>query len=266
MFFVLSKVLGFFALPSNVIAVAGLLGVVLMATRLRRLGRIMAAASLVLLAVVGILPLGNLLLLPLEERFPPWDPSRGAPDGIIVLGGSIDPEVSAIHGTAALNESAERLTEAVALTRKYPAARLVFSGGDANLLFRHGAEADFALALLEDLGVPRERVLLEDRSRNTVENAIFTKALVKPKPDERWLLVTSAYHMPRAIGAFRAAAFPVEAYPVDWRTRGAAGATALTFISVADGLKRTDTALREWIGLAAYRLSHRTSALFPGPE
>jgi uncharacterized SAM-binding protein YcdF (DUF218 family) len=264
-FFILSKVLGFFALPSNFILVVGLIGVLLLMTRGRRAGITLATTSVVLLAVVGLSPLGNLLLLPLEERFPPWDPAHGAPDGVIVLGGSIDPEVSAVHGTPALNESAERLTAAVALARKYPAARIVFSGGNANLLFRHGSEADFALDLFADLGVARERVLLEERSRNTVENAVYTKALVKPKPGERWLLVTSGYHMPRAIGAFRAAGFPVEAYPVDWRTRGGAGA-ALTFISVADGLKRTDTALRECVGLVAYRLSGRISALFPGPE
>jgi uncharacterized SAM-binding protein YcdF (DUF218 family) len=265
MFFVLSKVLGFFALPSNLIIAAGLIGLLLVPTRWTRVGRALAAGSLVLLGVVGLSPFGNLLLLPLEERFPPWNPAHGAPDGIIVLGGSIDPDLSRERGTPALNETAERLTEAVALARRYPAARVAFTGGNGSLVFGEGSEADFALALFADLGVPRERVLLEGRSRNTVENARFTKALVKPAPGERWLLVTSAYHMPRAIGAFRAAGFPVEAYPVDWRTR-AGIAVALPFISVADGLKRTDTALREWIGLIAYRLSGRTSALFPGPD
>ena len=71
-----------------------------------------------------------------------------------------------------------------------------------------------------NLGIPAERIELEDRSRNTVENAVFTRALVNPKPNERWLLVTSAAHMPRAIGTFRQAGFPIEAYPVDWRTSG----------------------------------------------
>src|SRR5262249_59236292 len=105
MFFILSKVLGFFALPSNLIIVAGLIGLLLLLTRWKRTGRAIAAASLVLLAIIGLSPLGNLLLLPLEERFPPWNPAHGAPDGIIILGGSIDPEVSAVHGTAALNQS-----------------------------------------------------------------------------------------------------------------------------------------------------------------
>ncbi len=80
------------------------------------------------------------------------------------------------------------------------------------------AEADYLYPLLDSFGVPRERVMLENKSRNTAENAAFTKALVKPKPGERWLLVTSAQHMPRAVGCFRRVGFPVEAYPVDWHT------------------------------------------------
>ena len=157
------------------------------------------------------------------------------------------------------------MTAAVELARRYPSARIVFSGGDASVMFRGANESDIALALFEALGLPRERVLREDRSRNTAENAVFTKALVDPKPGERWLLVTSGYHMPRAIGSFRRAGFAVEAYPVDWRTRGGLGA-AIPFSSIGDGLRRTDTALREWVGLVTYRMAGRTSALFPGPE
>lgn len=103
---------------------------------------------------------------------------------------------------------------------------------------------------------------MERRSRNTYENAVFTKALVAPKPGERWLLVTSAYHMPRSVGLFRRAGFLVEPYPVDWRI----GERVFAFENVsADGLFRTDIAVREWLGLLAYRLSGRTGELLPGP-
>jgi len=265
MFFILAKVLGFFALPSNLIVVLGLTGLALTLTRFVRVGRSLAIVSLLLLAVAGWSPLGNLLMLPLEERFPAWDPGRGAPDGIIILGGAIDIQASVIRGVPELNEAAERMTAAVELARKYPAARIVFSGGEASLILRGANEADFALALFESLGLPHERVRLENRSRNTIENAEFSKALAQPKPGERWLLVTSAYHMPRAVGAFRGVGFAVEPYPVDWRTRGVEGA-AIPFGSVADGLKRTDTALREWIGLLAYRLAGRMPELFPAPK
>jgi uncharacterized SAM-binding protein YcdF (DUF218 family) len=112
--------------------------------------------------------------------------------------------------------------------------------------------------------VPRERVIAEDRSRNTVENAEFSKALAKPQPGERWLLVTSAYHMPRAIGIFREAGFDVEPYPVDWRTSGS-GDALRPFPTVGDGLRRTDTAVREWVGLLVYWLMGMSSELFPAP-
>jgi uncharacterized SAM-binding protein YcdF (DUF218 family) len=118
--------------------------------------------------------------------------------------------------------------------------------------------------VLESLGIPRARITLEDRSRNTVENAVLSKAIAQPKPGERWLLVTSAHHLPRAVGVFRKAGFPVEAYPVDWRTRGVDDVLR-PFATVGDGLRRSDTAVREWVGLAVYWLTGRSSELFPGP-
>ena len=263
-FFILSKVLGFFAIPSNALIALAALGVALMPTRYARLGRRLAVAGVVLLAVAGLSPLGNALMLPLEQRFPPWDPARGAPDGIVVLGGAIGPTMSAARGGAALNESAERMTAVAALARRYPRARIVFSGGDASLLGNAPTEARFALPLLESFGVPRARVELEARSRNTHENAMFSAALAKPKPGERWLLVTSAFHMPRSVGCFRQAGFAVEPYPVDWRTHGRDDLWR-PFGAVSAGLARTDAAVREWIGLVVYRLTGRTSGLFPGP-
>jgi uncharacterized SAM-binding protein YcdF (DUF218 family) len=264
MFFPLSKILGFFASPSNLVISIGLLGLLLLPTRFARAGRALAFASLIVLAIFGLSPVGNALMIPLEDRFPRWDAARGAPDGIIVLGGAISPDVSAARDEVALNEAAERLTVAAELARRYPAVRIVFSGGSGALIYDEGAEAPFALRLLEDLGIPRARILLEDRSRNTMENAIFSKALIQPKPGERWLLVTSAHHLPRAIGVFRKMGFPVEPYPVDWRTRGAADALR-PFATLGDGLRRSDAAVREWVGLAVYWLTGRSSALFPGP-
>src|SRR5690349_6522706 len=98
MFFVLAKVLGFFALPSNILISLGLLGVLLMATRFSRAGRRLAVTAMILFAIVGLSPFGNALILPLEERFPPWDASRGAPTGIISLGGALDTVVSPLRG------------------------------------------------------------------------------------------------------------------------------------------------------------------------
>ena len=263
MFFPASKILGFVTLPSNLLFALALAGMLLMRTRFVRAGRTLLVLAVLLLAVIGISPIGNALMLPLEQRFPKWDASRGAPDGIVVLGGAIGPEVSAARGEPAINEAAERVTAIAELARRYPAARLLYSGGTGNL-FGGPSEADFVTPLLESFGIARERILLENRSRNTAENALFSKALANPKPGERWLVVTSAYHMPRAMGIFRDAGFTVEAYPVDWRTRGPKDLQA-PFRSFADGLARTDTAAHEWVGLFFYWVTGRSAQLFPAP-
>ena len=266
LFFALSKTLGIMSLPSNFLIGLGLVGVVLLFTRFASLGRKLVTASIVLLAIFGFSPLGNLLLHSLEQRFPPWDAARGAPDGIVVLGGSIDPELSAAHGVTVYRGAVDRLIAAAALARRYPQARIVFSGGSANFVASDAEkEADYAVSVFENLGIPKPRLTLERLSRNTRENAEFTKTLVSPKPGERWLLVTSAFHMPRAIGVFRKAGFAVEPYPVDWRTGARADFLAFSMFA-ADGLQDTDIAMREWMGLAAYWISGKTSGFFPGPE
>ncbi len=264
MFFILSKVIGFFAIPSNLVISLGLLGVALLWTRFARSGGRLAAGSLVVLAILGLSPVGNALIIPLEQRFPAWDDARGAPDGIVVLGGAITPDVSAARNEVALNDAAERMTVVAELSRRYPAARILFSGGSGALIFREAAEAEFAVRLFETFGIAPDRVIIEEQSRNTVENAVFSRLIAQPKPGERWLLVTSAYHLPRAMGVFRKADFAVEAYPVDWRTRGADDVLR-PFATVGDGLRRTDTAVREWVGLLIYWLNGHSSELFPKP-
>ncbi|RTE91536.1 YdcF family protein [Bradyrhizobium sp. LVM 105] len=264
LFFVLSKTIGTALLPINLLVELGIVSLVLMATRFAALGRRLAATTLVLLALAAFSPLGNLLIYPLESRFPVWDASRGAPDGIIVLGGSVDTDLSAAHRTPVVAHAADRLFAPAELAQRYPNARIVFTGGSANLLSTEAKEADYSAPILEKLGIPKQRLILERDSRNTWENAIFTKKLVSPKPGERWLLVTSAFHMPRSIGIFRKAGFEVEAYPVDWRMGGRDDLFSFTNMA-ADGLRRTEVAVREWIGLVAYRLMGRTDELLPGP-
>lgn len=265
MFFSLSKIIGFFTVPSNAMAMFCALGVLLLATRFHRAGSRILALGIVSLLVAGFSPLGHLLLLPLSERFPAWSAAGRAPDGIIVLGGAIDPERSQARGALEVDSSAERIITMLQLARRYPAARIVFSGGSANLIEEPLPEAPIAGDLLEDFGTPSSRIVLESESRTTAENATFTRKLVSPKPGERWLLVTSAFHMPRSIGAFRQAGFDVEAYPVDWRTRGWRDGLE-PFNTLSAGLARSDVAVHEWIGLIAYWATGRSSELFPGPR
>jgi uncharacterized SAM-binding protein YcdF (DUF218 family) len=264
LFFVLSKTLGVMLLPTNFLIGMGLVGAILMATRFARLGRALAVVSIVLLAICGFLPLGSWLLYPLEQRFPPWDAASGTPDGIIMLGGSIHSDISAERGAPVVRSAADRIIAAAALARRYPNARVVFSGGSANLFANDAREADYAGAIFESLGIAKSRLIMERRSRNTQENAEFSKALAAPKAGERWLLVTSAFHMPRSIGLFRKARFAVEPYPVDWRVGGRADLFAVANFAI-DGLIQTDIAVREWIGLLAYRLTGKIDELLPGP-
>ena len=262
MFFILSKTIAFLILPSNLLIALGLVGLALMATRWRRLGAGMAMTSLLLLAAVGFSPLGGLLTHALENRFPPWDPARGTPDGIVVLGGEISPKLSRGRGEPALGGEGARIVAMAKLARTYPDARIVYSGGDASLLGNQAPEANFIYPLLDSFGIARERVVLEARSRNTAENAAFTKDLVKPKPGERWLLVTSAWHMPRAIGCFRSVGFSVEAYPVGWLT--GADANVGPSLVFSSGLAQFDSGAHEWIGLLAYWFTGKTDEFLPG--
>ena len=266
MFFVLAKILGFFAQPSNILHQHSASSAsLLMATRFARAGRRLAVPSVILLALAGLSPLGNAIILPLEQRFPPWDATRGAPTGIIVLGGALDTVVSPARGEVALNEAAERMTAVAELARRFPDARIVFTGGSGRIIYDGAPESDLAARLFDSFGIAKAAHHCWRTNRATpTENARFTRDLVQPKPGERWLIVTSAHHMPRSVGVFRAAGFPVEAFPVDYRTRGAIDLLR-PFATLGDGLRRTDTATREWVGLVMYRLAGRSEELFPAP-
>ena len=265
MFFTLAKIFGFFILPSNAIATICVIGALLLLVRWQRAGSLTLTFGVLLLLVSGYSPAGNVLLLTLSERFPVWQSEGRDPDGIIVLGGAIDSERTAARQSLELDSAAERVFAMLELARRYPRARIVFTGGSGNLIQSSVSEAPIAGQLLERFGVSPDRIVLEGASRTTDENAAFTRRLVSPEPGERWLLVTSAYHMPRSIGAFRAAGFDVEAYPVDFRTTGWADA-AVPFDMLGAGLSRTDMATHEWVGLVTYWLTGRSSAFFPAPK
>jgi uncharacterized SAM-binding protein YcdF (DUF218 family) len=263
MFFILSKTAAFLLLPSNFLITLILIGLVLMVTRFKRVGRWLAGAAFILLMASGFLPIGKLLIHALENRFPRWDTSHGPPDGIVVLGGAFAPYPLRAPDEPSLSSEGTRIIAIGKLARAYPNARIVFTSGDASLRANSLAEADYLAPLLDSMGVPRERILLESRSRNTFENAVLSKELMAPKPGERWLLVTSAWHMPRAVGCFRQIGFPVEAYPVGWRTDKRISLKPST--EFGSGLAATDFAVHEWIGLMAYWLTGRTGQLLPGP-
>jgi uncharacterized SAM-binding protein YcdF (DUF218 family) len=264
MFFYAAKIVWFLAQPSSLIAIALGAGAVLFGTSRYKLGRRLLIGGLAALIICGLSPLSDALIAPLENRFARPDLASGGPiAGIVVLGGAEDSRANPPRELAGLNEAAERMTEAVALARRFPEARLVFTGGSAALLAVQAPEAIAMGRLLEALGVARERITLESRSRDTYENAVLTSRMVNPAAGERWLLITTAWHMPRAMGCFRRAGFAVEPWPVDYRTSGRIEPWLKT--GIPEGLRQMDFIVREYAGLATYYLTGRTGALLPGP-
>jgi uncharacterized SAM-binding protein YcdF (DUF218 family) len=266
--FVLTRSIWFLAQPSTVLIVATLLGLALGRTRWHRLGRRLSWVAASLLLILGLSPMGHWLILPLEERFPRLDPAvLGSPAGIIVLGGGVDTHVARARALPAMTEAGERVVEAAMLARRFPSVPLIYSGGSANILYESMSEAEAARDILVGLGVAPERILYDHTSRTTGENAEETVKLIATLPgglSGRYLLVTSAYHMPRSVGVFRKAGLVVVAWPVDYRSRGRQDFWR-AFDKPSEGLRRVDIIVREWIGLFTYWLAGSTSELFPGP-
>jgi len=270
MFFYLAKVLWFLLQPSTLIALLIAYGSTLIWTGWARWGRRFVTVGAILLLVAGLSPLGNALILPLEDRFPRANLDEPpAPTGFIVLGGAEDRLVGQARKAPTLNEAGERIVETVVLARRFTDAKITFSGGDAGILYTSDSEAAGAARMLTDMGVAPDRLILEAGARDTYENAVYLKAELDKLgllgPSKRWVLITSAYHMPRAMASFRGAGFKVEPWPVDYRTRGRADLIR-PFDKISEGLRRVDVATREWVGLFAYWLAGRSDSLFPAPK
>lgn len=261
--FAASKILWVLAAPGNFFLLVLLIGVVRLAFGRRPRGLFLVLAASLAMLATATLPLAQWLAAPLENRFPTVTSLPERVDGIVVLGGAVDPVLSEARGQVALDEAAERITAAAVLARRYPQARIVLSGGEANLIPTGLNEADATRKLLIDLGVAPDRLVLESASRNTWENAAFSYRAAQPRPDETWLLVTSAMHMPRAVGCFRHAGWSIVPYPVNYITPPTVK-FALGF-DFPGGLSLLNPVVKEWDGLIAYYLLGRTDAFFPAP-
>lgn len=223
-------------------------------------GRRLIGLIIQLVFIIALLPVGEWLFYPLEARFPP-QPLPERVDGIIVLSGSEEAVRSAIWQQSELNGAAERNLAFLQLARRYPEARLVFSGGTGSLVNQEHKGTDVARRLFREQGLDPARVRFERESRNTYENAILSHALIKPQPGETWLLITTGWHMPRAVGVFCQAGWPVTPYAVDHRSQP--GRLLRVEVDFADHLNNLNHAFHEWLGLAAYTLTGKTPALLP---
>lgn len=251
MYFALSRLLSWFVEPSTWLFLLQLAALWFLWRARYRAARVMLVISVVATFAVNELPVPGLLIRPLEQAIPAPQALPQKVDGIVLLGGSFDTTLTQIYGSAQLNAEAERVTEFIALAREHPGAKLVFTGGSSVLIGEGITEAEVLRRFLARLGVDASRVVFEDKARNTYENAVYTRELVRPQPRENWVLVTSASHMPRAHGAFSKVGWgDIIPYPVGYRAR-------TNFLGGAREYETLAYAVHEWLGLAVYRLTGR---------
>lgn len=249
MFFVLSKLFWILAAPSHWLVM------LVLATALCLLLRWHRAAKIVSLMAVALLLVAWLAAGPLVQawedqvRRPPW-PAHV--DGILVLGSGFDSALLRQRHAPQTNAGSYRLVEGLAAARRYRDARLVFTGGSGMLGGSLFPEADTARYVFIELGQDPKRMILESRSRNTYENILFSKTLVKPRQGEVWLLATSAMHMPRAMAVSRKLDWPMTPWPTDFMT---GAQTGRDIWEISGNFSYLDYVVHEWIGLAAYRIS-----------
>lgn len=229
----------------------------------QRRGRRLTTTAIAGILCLGVLPVGSLLTSILENRFPIPQKLPVSVDGIIALGGVVDAYESEKRGQFQIGSAIERITSLVELAQKYPEAKVVFTGGTGSATLPQYKEADGVKKFLSLFRIDQDRVIYERESRNTFENAKLSKELLKPQPEETWILVTSAFHMPRAVGVFRKQGWNVIAYPVDFEAPS--DARLRLRLDLVGGLQEMSKASHEWLGLVVYWLTGRTSAPFPGP-
>lgn len=206
------------------------------------------------LFLLGFEAFPNMLLRPLENRYSAPQPKDIVSHaGFIILGGATGHPSSFLeHGQVPLGSAAERMTVPVGWMRSHNHFELVFSGGEGRMMATGTTEASLASAFYKEQGLDMQRVRLEDGSRNTRENAQSVATLLGDSCQKKWLLVTSASHMPRSMEEFNAVGCHVTPYPVDFQT---SSNTAWTEYALVSSLMRWQVALHEWLGLTVYALT-----------
>lgn len=260
-FFIISKIVWFCISPDSLLMLLFVGGTLLLYFKKEKLGKILLSTGAAIILTLSFLPIGEWLAIPLEYRFETNPQLPAQVDGIIVLSGSEDAHRTHLWGQPEFHASAERLTMFVTLARQYPNAKLVHSGGSGSLTLQEYKEALMAGRLYNDLGLDTSRIIFEPDSRNTFENVLFTKDLIQPKPDETWVVITTATHMVRSVGIFRKQEWDVIPYPVDHK--GKKGNQLRINYDLANNLYTLKSVMREWLGLVTYRVAGKTSAFLP---
>jgi uncharacterized SAM-binding protein YcdF (DUF218 family) len=199
----------------------------------------------------------------LETQFPTNPILPKKLDGIIVLGGALNPVMTQHWNQLETNRYNERLLYFAWLAREYPKASLIFSGGNASMDRSKPTESNSLSAFLNLYDIKPDRVTFEDQSRTTYENALYSsKLILKNKPNRKWLLITTAFHMPRAIGVFCAQGVDAIPFPVDHQTNSGSLLPGIQFDFLGN-LQILSQATHEWLGLLVYFSTGKTSQILP---
>ncbi|WP_417317370.1 YdcF family protein [Emcibacter sp.] len=260
---VISRTIWTLLQPSNSLLLILAIGLILTWRGRMKWGLRLSFFSLICLVLIGISPAGKWLAIPLEQRFADY---RSVPDGdyagIIILAGTESTSLSSVHDQAILKDAAERLSGGVKMARLFPELPVIHTGG---LGEGYWTENKVAERFFTDVGLDISRVYFEGKSHNTWTNAIKSLALIKAQKLDAegiWLLVTSASHMPRSVGAFREAGLKIRPYPVDFSTD--LTYSAFPEFEAGKNLATFDKISHEWLGLLVYYVTGRSSSLFPG--
>ncbi len=264
MFFVVSKIFWSLIQPLNALCFMAMLGVLI---RLREkwghAGQALMNFSLCAILIFGVLPIGPLLMIYLERQYPTPQSLPAKIDGIIVLGGAFESAAGAKSGQIVANDQIDRMFCFVDLAKKYPEAKLVFSGGPGDILNPSAMEGNDARRFFDLTGIDKSKIIFEEKSRNTFENIVHTMEMTNPKASQTWVVTTSAYHMPRTMGIFAAFRWPVIPYQCDMRTNGDYKTVFKSLPSVTGNFSKLNYALKELIGNAIYYFTDKSAYLIP---
>lgn len=267
LFFISSKIAWALLSPGNLMILAMAVGTVLLAFNKHLIAKRILIPTSLFSVILMAYPVSDYLMAPLESRFskPPTLPAQV--DAILILGGGEDLKRSLSWHVSELGIGGDRYIGAAILAKAYPEVPVIFTGGSGSLRLQDTAgEGSIAKDLLTAVGINADRLIIESQSRNTYENFKLTKPLLPHSEHSRatYILVTSAYHMPRAVGIARQQGINVIPYPVDYHSNQAD--LRHWDFDLYDHLKALEPAWREWIGLSVYYLTDKTDAWFPAPK
>lgn len=251
--------------PAQLLLLVGGLGFVLVCTPWRMLGRVLLAPAFATLLLVTYTPFAAQMIKTLEDRFPAPLVPPASVTGILVLGGAelADPALARnLSPVADMNARHARMAQ---LLQAHPQARAIYAGALAEPAAAAAAAAladsAQAKALLQRHGIDPGRVQWVENGLDTFEAMIFARDRAQPQPGETWLLVTSGWHMPRAMGVAQRQGWKLIPQPVAEMT----GIRVAAPGQAAAGLSLAERAIREWSALTLYAMFDRTNAWFPAP-